>query len=123
MESSNSRTDLQHSREVETAADDPVQTRAQWRGLPEPGVFHLTPTDALSDGRYGKMEDGRYETVGASPDDNHKLDKRTRESPLRQQAKKVVALQPREKKVVWRPHNNLPASEGAHEGPVLHLEL
>ncbi|RMC16681.1 hypothetical protein DUI87_06620 [Hirundo rustica rustica] len=44
----------------------------------------------------------------------HKADKRTGITPLKRQAEKIGALQPGEEKVVWRPHDNLPVSEGAY---------
>lgn len=44
---------------------------------------------------------------------HHKVDKGTGALLLQGQAEKVGVVHPGEEKVVWRPHDNLPVSEGA----------
>ncbi|KAJ7401743.1 hypothetical protein BTVI_93023 [Pitangus sulphuratus] len=67
-----------------------------------------------------------HETVGATPEEGHKVDKRTGTPPPQRQVEKVGVVQPGEDKVVWRPHRNLLVSEadllGSQRG-TLHREL
>lgn len=46
----------------------------------------------------------------------HKADKRTGAPSLCRQAERVKASQRKDEKVAWRPHKNIPVSEGGSTG-------
>lgn len=64
--------------------------------------------------------------VGLSPEEGQERDKSAGAPSIKKQAEKVGTVPPGEEKVVWKPHSNLPISEGGLQRcqrGTLHQEL
>lgn len=57
-----------------------------------------------------------HKIVGINPEEGHKTDKRTGALCLRRQSEKTRTVKVGEENFVWRPHSDLPASEGGLQG-------
>ena len=63
---------------------------------------------------WGPWTQEGHGAVGAGPEEGHEDDQKAAAPPLREQAERVRALQPREKKDPGTPYSSLPVPEGAY---------